>query len=386
MTLDITSFLTGLALGAVVAIVVYAVMRTQARAAREAMDASRTAMSHEFQALASQALGANSDQFLKVLQERFRSWQGESVTDLEKRQAAINELVKPVNTQLETMNALINQIKGTDESLNARLLDLQRETAKVAGALNNPRERGRSAEHLLERLFEYAGLVRDIHYSAQVSGSAGGNNVRPDFVITLEDGLNVVVDAKAPLVEILDDMENPERQADIAARLARQVRSHIKDLAGKKYTDLKGSVNFTVLFLPGDGLYAMAVDADRELIDFAAQNRIVLASPMLLFGLLRMVHMIGRQAAFNKNAESIQKAGAELHKRLHTFFGHFQKIGRAIATLNGGYNDAVGSMERNVMPKARQFEELQGIPAADALPEMQPVEAAPRIALDEKAA
>ena len=313
--------------------------------------------------MSARALNENSETFLKLAETRFRTLHEQSQGDLDKRTVAINEIIKPVDAKLQALNTAITQISGTDKSLAEQIAGLQRETARIAGALNNPRERGRSAEILLERLFEHAGLVRDINYRTQVVQG----DIRPDFVIELKDQLRVVVDAKAPLIDIMNDLEEPERQKEAAQKLAQQVRAHIKSLSAKKYNDIAGSVDFTVLFLPGDGLYALAVDADRDLIDFAAQHKIVLSSPMLLFGLLRMIHSVGRLQSLNQNAEEIRQIGADLHKRLSTFMEHFQKIGAAMQTSFKHFNNAVSSMESRVLPKARRFEELQAIPGNESL-------------------
>lgn len=313
--------------------------------------------------MSARALNENSETFLKLAETRFRTLQEQSQGHLDKRTVAISEIIKPVDAKLQALNTAIAQISGTDKSLAEQIAGLQRETARIAGALNNPRERGRSAEILLERLFEHAGLLRDIHYRVQAASA----NIRPDFVIDLEGSLRVVIDAKAPLIEIMDDLEVPERQREAAAKLAGQVREHIKALSAKGYKDINGSVDFTVLFLPGDGLYALAVDADRDLIDFAARHNIVLSSPMLLFGLLRMVHTLGRERSLNQNAEEIRKLGADLHKRLSKFFDHFQNIGKSLQTINNRYHEALGSMNRMVLPAARRFEDLQSVPGHQAL-------------------
>lgn len=313
--------------------------------------------------MAAKALSENSEMFLQLAETRFRTLQSENQGDLDKRTLAINELVKPVDAQLKALNNAIQQIAGTDKSLVDQIAGLQRETARIAGALNNPRERGRSAEILLERLFEHAGLVRDINFRTQVVEG----DIRPDFVVELKGQLRVVVDAKAPLIEVMEDLENPEKQREAATKLAQQVRLHIKSLSAKNYNAIGGSVDFTVLFLPGDGLYALAVDADRDLIDYAAQHNIVLSSPMLLFGLLRMIHSLGRERMLNQNAEQIRVLGADLHKRMRTFMDHFIKLRASMLTSFKHFNAAVSSMESRVLPAARKFEELQATPANQVL-------------------
>lgn len=332
--------------------------------------------------LSAKALNENSETFLKLAESRFATLQTAASGDLDKRTLAINELVKPVNQRLEALNAAINQISGTDKSLVDQITVLQKETARIAGALNNPRERGRSAEILLERLFEHAGLVRDINYRTQVVDG----DIRPDFIVELKGSLRVVIDSKAPLIDVMDDLQNPETQAQAAQKLAQQVRAHIKALSAKKYNAIDGSVDFTVLFLPGDGLYALAVDTDRELIDYAAQHNIVLSSPMLLFGLLRMIHGMGRQQSLNRNAEEIRKLGADLHKRMKTFMDHFTKLRASMLTSFKHYNAAVSSLETRVLPAARKFEDLQSIPGGQALEDPVLLEIVGDPDLDDKAA
>lgn len=164
--------------------------------------------------LSAKALNENSETFLKLAESRFATLQTAASGDLDKRTFAINELVKPVNQRLEALNAAINQISGTDKSLVDQIAVLQKETARIAGALNNPRERGRSAEILLERLFEHAGLVRDINYRTQVVDG----DIRPDFIVELKGSLRVVIDSKAPLIDVMDDLQNPETQAAAAQK------------------------------------------------------------------------------------------------------------------------------------------------------------------------
>lgn len=324
---------------------------------------ARRLMSDHFRALSSEALNSSQDQFLKLAAERFKTLQVEHQGDLDKRTVAINEIIKPVDVKLQALNMAIAQISGTDKSLAEQIAGLQRETARIAGALNNPRERGRSAEILLERLFEHAGLVRGVNFRTQVTVG----DVRPDFIIELKEQLCIVVDTKAPLIDVMNDLENTQQLQETAVKLAQQVRSHIKSLSAKKYNDIQGSVDFTVLFLPGDGLYAMAVDADRDLIDFAARHNIVLSSPMLLFGLVRMVHTLGRLQSLNQNAEEIRDLGAELHKRLTTFMDYFYKIGASMQVSFKHFNKAVSSFEARVLPQTRRFEELQGTPGHERI-------------------
>ena len=229
---------------------------------------------------------------------------------------------------------------------------------------------------LLDRLLEKAGMVRGVHYDTQSTvQSENGSRLRPDIVITLQDGFKIAIDAKAPIQDILDDLDNPEAQDAIRSRLATQVRSHIKALSVKSYQEALGSdIDFTVLFLPGEHLFSLAIAGDPELIDYAADNNIVLASPSLMLSLLRVVHLSWRQGELAENAQKIADTGRDLYKSLSVFGGHLDKIGANLNRSVGAYNDALGSLERNVMSKARKFEELQAVHSNEQLTSPQEVD------------
>ncbi|MCB1538036.1 MAG: DNA recombination protein RmuC [Rhodospirillales bacterium] len=321
-----------------------------------AMWMARRHAASQFRALSAEALNATADQFLKLAETRFGTLHEQSRGDMD-------NLVKPVGEQLRHLSDAVQQIRGVNSALAQQLGGLAKETARIAGALNNPRERGRAGEIMLERLLEHAGLIRDVNFRTQVVEG----DIRPDFVVELKDQLRVVIDAKAPLIDLMADLEDPEKQKDAARRLSQQVRAHIKSLAAKDYARIAGSVDFVVLFLPGDGLYALAIDTDRELLDFAAANNVVLTSPMLMFGLLRMIHTMYRQQRLAENADEVRVLGAELHKRLTVFMEHFARIGASMQTSFKHFNAAIGSFESRVLPQARKFEDLQGIAAAQTL-------------------
>lgn len=342
-------------------------------------DAVRQAMEQTFVATAQQALDRNSEQFMRMAAEKLSAAHKDGAHDLEKRQLAIHELLKPVQKQLETLGSTVEQIKGTDQTLREELKGLTRETARLAGALRDPAAQGRWGEFILEGLLDKSGLIKGVHYDTQVSfAGADGQRQRPDAVIRMQDGLSIIVDAKAPLNEFADrlgDNLSPDEFAALTANLARQVRNHVTALGRKGYWESAElqTPDFTVMFLPSEHLFSMALRADPTLADYAMAQNVIISSPTLFMALLRVVGFGWRQADMAKNAQDIALHAADLYKRLIAFAGHIEKIGKGIAGAMGSYNDAVGSLERNVLPAARRFKELNVNTAGKDLPEFSPL-------------
>jgi DNA recombination protein RmuC len=350
----------------------------------------RKIMSDHFKALSSDALSASTEQFLKLAQQNFKTLQAEERGDLDRRKASIDEMLKPVQRNLEILTGAVTQLKSTDDAVRADLQNLQKETAKLAGAIHNPAERGRFGEYILKTLLDKSGLIEGQHYTAQTIFSDSAGTSRPDILIRIHDDLKVAIDAKAPIIDLMDDLDDEARYEATAQKLTAQVREHVKALARRDYGRMTDNADFTVLFLPGDHIYAVVAKHDRGLLDFAAEQKVIIASPLLLIGLLKVIVMMARQVDMAKNAKRIADTGTELHTRLKTFMEHFDKIGRALKSTVDGYNKAIGSMERMVMPKAREFEALRSLKDDEGLSAPPLLEAMPRIndvtELDEKAA
>jgi DNA recombination protein RmuC len=172
-------------------------------------------------------------------------------------------------------------------------------------------------------------------------------------------------------------MEDNEKREQTAQRLAAQVKLHIRDLASKSYQEHYNSPDFVVLFLPAEHLFSMAVGADPSLVDFAAEKNIVLASPILILSILRVVRMSWQQNELAENAKDIAEAGKEMHSRLSVFTEHLSKLGKHMNTAITSYNSAIGSFERKVLPQARRFEDLHAT-ANKELPNMDVIEKQPR--------
>jgi DNA recombination protein RmuC len=302
--------------------------------------------------------------------------------------AADQALVRQGLSSLEEqMRALREQRVSWQAQLQQQVADvrhstdlLRRETTSLATALRRPDVRGRWGELHLRRAVELAGLVARCDFDEQVTvRSAEGAALRPDLVVHLAGGKQVVVDAKVALDAYLDvtETEDPDERAAHLARHARQFRQHVDTLAAKAYwRALPVTPELVVMFVPGESFLSAALEGDARLLEYAAERKVILATPTTLIALLRTVAHGWTQEALAAKARDIHRLGRELHERLATMNGHLDKVGRSLAAAVSAYNQAVGSLESRVLVSARRLSELEV--TSDELPGPQPVEVAPR--------
>lgn len=334
-----------------------------------------------FTLLAQNALQGAQENFLVLAAEKLKAAQKDGSHDLEKRQLAIAEMVKPLQKHLEILGSTVEQIKGTDQALRDDLKSLTRETAKLAGAMRDTAAQGRWGEYILEGVMEHSGLIKGIHYVTQDTIASTGH--RPDMIINLNDGLKIVVDSKTPLNEFaiaLDQTRSEDESIALMQKLAGAVRSHINALSKKGYWENidSESVDFTVLFLPSEPLFSMALRGDPSLADLAASKNIIIASPTLMMALTRVVKMGWRQVDLANNARAISEQGSVLFQRLSVFADHIGKVGKGLAGAMDHYNNAVGSLDRMVFPAARKLQELGVQDGGKSIPELSVIEELPR--------
>jgi DNA recombination protein RmuC len=330
------------------------------------------------------ALDANSETFLKLAREVFGRDQETANATLLARELAIAQLVEPIKAALkkqeeqtqalererrETFGVMRTQI----ESMSTGQAQLQRETRNLVTALRRPEVRGRWGELTLRRVVELAGLSEHCDFTEQAHVDIGERgSLRPDLLVHMPEARDLVVDAKTPLDGYLDAIEAQDDDARSAAlaRHAMQVEQRVRELGQKSYWEqFDQSPEFAVLFLPGDQFLSAALAERPDLLENALKQSIIIATPSTLMALLKVVAYGWRQAAASENAAEIRELGAELHKRLTTFVGHLQKVGRSLGNALDSYNAAVGSFERNVTPQARRFTELGATP--DTLPSIE---------------
>ena len=341
----------------------------------------------EFKALSADALSRNNAVFLELARETFSNLQQQSIGDLDKRQQAIDALVKPLKESLQQVDAKIGAIENARKeaygtlseqlrSLNTAQLQLQTEASRLSTALRSTTYAGSWGELQLRRVVEMADMLGYCDFCEQETSG----NLRADLVVRLPGGQRIVVDAKTPLEAFRAASEATDEtlRATRLAEHAQKVRGHIDALGAKNYWEqFQPAPEFVVLFLPGDQFLGAALHADSTLMDRAISKRVLLATPSTLIALLKAAAYGWRQESISKNAEEISLLGRQLYDRIATFADNLDKIGRALENALKGYNAAVGSFEASVLPGARRFAEL-GARGAKELAAPGGVETTPR--------
>lgn len=325
-----------------------------------------------FQALASGVLKTNSETFLGLVTERFEKHSDSAKADLEARQKAIKTLVEPLDQKLSKFDLRIGEIeKARNEAYGAiqqQVLQLAegqktlgQETRKLVQALRAPKTRGRWGEMQLKQVFEMAGMAEHVDFVTEREIEVQGARRRPDAIVRIPGGKTIVVDAKTPLEGYLDAIEadTPDQQAVHLKRHAQHVREHVKILASKSYQDgLQTTPDFVVMFIPGETFVAAAAETDPGLIEYAFENRVLIATPTTLMALVKAIAYGWQQEKMAENAVEVQRLARELYDRLSSFAGHLDKVGRGLKSSVNAYNSALGSLETRILPTARKFEQL----------------------------
>ena len=338
----------------------------------ETLEKAREQLADTFSALSSQALKHNSEEFLKLAQENLKHYQTHASSELEKKEKAIEHLVGPIREALEKTE---RQIQGMEKerkeaygSLHKHLetmaetqANLQTETRSLVQALRRPEVRGQWGELTLKRLAELAGMVQHCDFYEQQSVQTNEGRQRPDMIVRLPGGRDIVVDVKTPLDAYLNAVEADDdtKRQQALVRHARNVRQRVSELASKAYwSQFKDAPDFVVLFIPGEQFLSAALDHDRKLLEDALGQHVILATPTSLVALLRAVAYGWRQEQLTRNAEQIKSVGEELYKRLLTFSSHLDKLGRSLDNSLKHYNSAVGSFDTRILPGAQKFTEM----------------------------
>ena len=332
---------------------------------------------------------------LRELMEENRKLQQEAkehfATEAAQQQKSVHDLVTPVGDHLarldqkltELENARIkdsSQLSTSIGSLSELATSLQRETAQLASAMKNTKARGNWGELQLQRVIELAGMTEHVMYEQQEHVTGDGDAGRPDMIVRLPDAKKIVIDAKAPMSAYLAAI-NADSEAErdqLLVRHAGEVMAHVNALAKRNYASrVDGSLDFIVMFVPGDTFLTAAFDANPEFLEQAIAKNVFPASPGTLIALLRAIAYGWRQEQLAENAAQVVALGKELYERVGVFTRHLQKVGNSLTKATESYNDAVGSLETRVMPSARRFESL-AVATEQAMPGVSPIDVSSR--------
>lgn len=342
-----------------------------------------------FKALSADALKQTAPEFLRLAEQSLGKFQETAKGDLAQRQEAIKGLVEPLKQQLDTYQKQLQQsesaqadtlgkVKEQLTALAASSQSLAAETAQFRSVLKSNQARGRWGEETLRRVVEAAGMSAHCDFTEQ----AQSDDKKPDLIVKLPGDRFIIVDAKVPDLDFLNalDAADVSKRTEALAHHAAKMKTTIRALADRNYPgQFPNALDYVVLFVPAESLFSAALEGDQDLLVWAAERKILLATPASLIALLRSVSVSWQQHAQTENAQKIAEAAQELFTRVVKFTEHFEKIRAGLERANGAFNDAVGSYERMVKPSGERIQKLRATSGEKDLAEIKPIDASLRL-------
>ncbi len=309
-------------------------------------------LTETFQTTANRALATNSEQFLELAKENMGKTLESAKGEFQQRHTQFQELVKPLSENYGKLNPQIESLMNQNRSLIA-------ETTKLSSALTDNRQVGRWGEMQLRRVVELAGMADYCDFVEQES--INGSQGRPDLIVNLPEGRSIIVDAKASTLAYMDaqQAEDEESANSSLSRHAQAMKNQIDSLVSRKYgADSEGYLDFVVMFVPGDQFLAAALSSNPSLVEYAMSKRVAIATPSSLISMLWAVANGWQQHRLAADAAEIKKAGEEMHKRMMTFIGYYQSVGKELEQAVSAYNRSIGSFDSRLAPQGREFTRL----------------------------
>jgi DNA recombination protein RmuC len=348
-------------------------------------------LTHAFKAISADALRNNNRSFLDLAKQNLQTFQQNAKGELERRQSAIGDLIKPLKESLDKVDCKIGELEKTRAGAYSELreqvkvlaqshLQLQSETGNLVKALRVPHIRGRWGEIQLRRVVELAGMLQYCDFVEQETVATEDSRIRPDVIVRLPGNRTIVVDSKVPFDAFYESISTSDDEIRVAKLKdhARLVRTHITALSRKSYWEtVQPTPEFVLLFLPGENFYSAALENDPKLIEDGVSQGVIIATPTTLIALLKAVSYGWRQEQMADNAQEVSDLAKTLYDRLRVFTGHFDEIGRNLDRSLEAYNKGVRSLETRVLVTARRFKE-RGAIAGEEIETLEPIDKAAR--------
>lgn len=349
---------------------------------------ANVALKDAFSTLSANALRDNNTSFLTLAKTELEKHTTTSDKDLEKRQTAIESMVKPLTESLTKFDTKIQDIEkarvGAYSEMNVLLRNmqgttdkLQKETNTLVTALKTSQVRGKYGEIGLKRVVEFAGMSEHCDFDEQASVTTEDGKLRPDLIVKLPGQRRVIVDAKVPLASYMQAFETTDEneKKEFLKKHAVAVREHLKKLSAKSYwSQFEDSPDYVIMYLQIESSFGAALEFDRTLIEDGINNGIIFATPTTLITMLRTIAFSWQQVSISKNIYQIRDAGVELYSRVTTLIQHIVAVGNNLNSATQNYNKVVGSLESRFIPQVKKLKEIGGTLMDKDIPELNPIE------------
>ena len=369
------------------------VLRTEAASFATRLDELSKAQSQlkdAFQSLCADALKSNNEQFLQLARTELERVRLTAQAELTEKETAIQSLVAPIRDGLERYDKKLHEIEvaraesfaslvGRIDLMSAASDILRGETANLSKALRSSNVRGAWGELQLKRAVELAGMLEHCDFTTQHSVDGDDGKLRPDMIVRLPGNKTIVVDAKTPATAVLEavNCQDDALRRQLCLEHVVSVKKHIEALSKKAYWEqFDNAPEFVVLFLPSEAFFSVALEFDPALFEHSFEQKVIIATPTTLIALLKAVAFGWRQEAIARNAQEISDLGREMFERIRSLAEHFENVGDHLGKSVKAFNQAVGSLEKRVLPQARRFQEL-GVGSTRQIPELNALEIAP---------